>query len=443
VNRTKADELIGMEPQAFLRFLESNGIRRFCFVTDASGQVQASHPALDSLAEFLRSDPRDFARHEGLFFQVSHTPDHLLGAFVHRTCRGQAAGGVRYWHYAAMEHYFRDGLRLSQGMTHKCALAGLWWGGGKGVILRPEGTVVLDPALRRQLFEEYGDFISSLSGCYVTAEDVGAGPHDMAAVFSRTRFTTCIPQALGGSGNPSEPTARGTVCAMEAALEFLGQGALSGKTVAVQGTGHVGTPLVRLVLGKGARRVIACDLSADRVAALKAEFPPERLEIRQTKADDLSLLSEPCDVLAPCATGGILSERTIPGIQARLICGAANNQLEDPVRDDRRLLERKITYVPDFLANRMGIVNCSNEQYGSLSPDPAVEQHLSADWEHSIRLTTRRVLKASAESGRPPGQVAVDLAEELSRQWHPIFGHRGYAIVQSLVTGGWHLQKER
>jgi glutamate dehydrogenase/leucine dehydrogenase len=432
--------LVRLEPRAFVRFLAEHQIRRFYFVFE-SGRVIASHPVLEPIAAFLQSDTRDFARHEGLFFQVAETHKSLMGGFVHRTCRGQAAGGVRYWHYATMEDFFRDGLRLSQGMTRKNALAGLWWGGGKGVILHDPETDKREPVSRRRLFEEYGEFMTSLAGCYVTAEDVGADTRDMAAVFSRTRFTTCIPPALGGSGNPSVPTARGTVCAMEAALEYLKRGSLTGKTVAVQGLGHVGAPLVRFVLEKGARKVVACDLSAERVTAIQKEFPSDRLDAAVAEPGDLSILGTPCDILSPCATGAVLNERTIPGIQAGIVCGAANNQLEDADRDDQLLLKRGITYVPDFLANRMGIVTCANEQYGTLSPDPAIEQHLSRDWEHSVHRTTLRVLETAARSAVPPGRVALRLADEWSEQFHPIFGHRGQAIVRSLVAQQWHLQK--
>ena len=412
-----------------------------CSTTSTIGLL-SSHPVLQPIADFLQSDTRDFARHEGLFFQVAQTHESLLGAFVHRTCRGQAAGGVRFWHYATMEDYFRDGLRLSQGMTRKCALAGLWWGGGKGVILHQHGTDKFDPASRRRLFEEYGEFITSLAGCYVTAEDVGADTHDMAAVFSRTRFTTCIPPNRGGSGNPSEPTARGTVCAMEAALEFLKLGTLKDKTVAVQGMGHVGAPLIRLVLTKGARKVIACDLSSHRVEAMQLEFPSDRFSAAVADPSDESILATPCDILSPCATGAVLNLRTIPDIHARIVCGAANNQLEDAPHDDRLLANRNITYVPDFLANRMGIVNCSNEQYGFLSPDPEIERHLSRDWEHSIFRTTLRVLETAANSGQPPGRVALSLADQLSEHLHPIFGHRGQAIIRSLVARHWHTEEK-
>ncbi|MCH7677458.1 leucine dehydrogenase, partial [candidate division KSB1 bacterium] len=151
-------------------------------------------------------------QHEGLFFHITKNHDTLQGAFVHRTCRGQGAGGVRYWQYPTMEDYLRDGLRLSKGMTRKNALAGLWWGGGKGVIAHNPEIEKSNPEIRASIYKEYGDLLTSIRGCYVTAEDVGTNVDDMANIFSSTRFTTCIPGHLGGSGNPSVPTARGVIC---------------------------------------------------------------------------------------------------------------------------------------------------------------------------------------------------------------------------------------
>ena len=233
-----AVELGRLSPAAFRRFLAAAGIRRFFLAWDEeAGDVRASHPELAPLARLLAADRRDFERHEGIFVQVAPDTGVLQGAFIHRTCRGQAAGGVRFWRYDTVEDFLRDGLRLARGMTHKNALAGLWWGGGKGVMVneREEGegeaarerqAALPGSSRRRRIYEEYGELLSSLRGCYVTAEDAGTSAEDMAAVFSRTRFTTCIPPALGGSGNPSAPTARGVVRGMEAALAHLGRGGL-------------------------------------------------------------------------------------------------------------------------------------------------------------------------------------------------------------------------
>ena len=129
--------LIDYHPQQFIKYLRDQQISRFFFVYDQkTGKVIPSYEKLQPIADFIENDKRDFMQHEGLFFHITKSYDTLQGAFVHRTCRGQGAGGVRYWQYSTMEDYLRDGLRLSKGMTRKNALAGLWWGGSKGVISR-------------------------------------------------------------------------------------------------------------------------------------------------------------------------------------------------------------------------------------------------------------------------------------------------------------------
>jgi glutamate dehydrogenase/leucine dehydrogenase len=426
-----------LSPADFCAWLSQVGIRRFYLVwDDSTGAVRASHPALEPLARMLQEDRRDFDRHEGVFVQVAPDTGVLQAAVVHRTCRGQGAGGVRFWRYDTIEGFLRDGLRLSRGMTHKNALAGLWWGGGKGVMARDTGRAG-DPAARRRMYEEYGELMTSLQGCYVTAEDVGTSVADMAAVFSRTRFTTCIPPGLGGSGNPSVPTARGVVRGMEAALAHLGRGTLAGKTVAVQGLGHVGEPLLGFLRDQGVARVVGSDIDPSRGAALHALFPDLDLEVRTVERGDNSILAEPADIVAPCATGGILNPRTIPALQAPIVCGAANNQLEDPERDDVLLQQRGILYLPDFLVNRMGIVNCADEQYGFVDPDPRIESHLGDSWDNSVYNLSLEVLQQAKATGATPARVALDLAEKRSREHHPLWGHRSVQIIRSLVASGW------
>jgi glutamate dehydrogenase/leucine dehydrogenase len=431
--------LARLNPTDFIGFLRQEKIRRFYLVYDpVNKHVQSSHPQLQPLAEFVFEDRRDFAEHEGLFFQVTEKYDTLQGAFVHRTCRGQAAGGVRYWTYNSVEDYLRDGLRLAKGMTHKNALAGLWWGGGKGVMARRPDVDPENPEVRKYLYSEYGSFISSLRGCYVTAEDVGTTVADIANVFSRTRFTICVPEEWGGSGNPSIPTARGIVCAMEAALEFLNMGDLRGKAIAIQGIGNVGGPLIRFLFEKGVGKIIACDLNVRLADSLQKASAGLDLEIRTVSCGDSSIFGEECDIFSPNATGAILNPRTIPLLKTKIVCGAANNQLEDPGRDDAALFDRGIVYVPDFLANRMGIVNSADEQFGYLTNDPLIERHLSRDWEHSVFQTTLRVLGESQATGEPTGRIAVRQAEKLSLELHPLFGHRGRQIIDSLVADRWH-----
>ncbi len=244
--------LVDLSPEAFASHLLSLGQRRAYFVHDAvTGQLQVSHPDLAAVADFLLAGNRDYRQHEGVFLEVGERSGALFGAFVDRSCRGQGQGGLRYWPYASLAAFLRDGLRLATGMTRKNALAGLWWGGGKGLIARAPGEAHRDPARRAELYREYAAFVTSLRGCYITAEDAGTGAADMATVHTGTRFVTCIPPAIGGSGNPSPATARGVVCAMEGALAHLQLGALAGKRIVMQGTGNVGAAMIGELLQRG------------------------------------------------------------------------------------------------------------------------------------------------------------------------------------------------
>jgi len=430
-------DLINLSPEEFVVWLKKEGIPRFFFVYDTDkNKVVTSDERLQPITNFIESDRRDFRAHEGLFFQVAREFDVLLGAFVHKTKRGQGAGGTRFWRYATVKDFILDGLRLSKGMTRKNSLAGLWWGGGKGVIARDDKIDNKDPKVRESIFKQYGELVSAIDGCYVTAEDVGTNVTDMGNIFKATRFMTCTPSEVGGSGNPSTATARGVVCAMEAVMEFLDT-TLEGKIIAVQGTGHVGGEIIRFLFEKNVGKIIAYDINAENIAQVKEANRGQNLIAEVVERNDNSILETECDILAPCATGAILNAESIPKIKAKIVCGAANNQLEDSARDDKLLADRGIIYVPDFLANRMGIVNCSNEQYGRLKDDPAIEKHLSRDWEYSVHQTTLRVLEESRESGDPPGVVATRHADELSEQTHPIFGHRGKQIIDDLVKRGW------
>ena len=432
--------LVDLSPEAFASHLLSLGQRRAYAVYDPrSERVEVSHPALGELRDFLTADNRDYDRHEGVFLEVGEHSGALFGGFVHRSSRGQGQGGLRHWPYASVAGFLRDGLRLAMGMTRKNALAGLWWGGGKGLIARVPGDGYRDPAARATLYSEYARFVTGLRGCYITAEDAGTGPEDMATVHRHTRFVTCVPPTIGGSGNPSPATARGVVCAMEGALDHLGLGTLEGKKVVMQGTGNVATAMIGELLQRKVVAIVASELSPDRRAALAEHFAGAPVTLVPAQAGDNSVLAEPCDILAPNALGGILNPDTIPKIQARIVCGAANNQLLDDVRDAQALAARGVVYVPDYLCNRMGIVNCANEQYGQVPNDPAISRHFGREWDNSVYVITRRALELAEQQSITTAAAANRLADELARQPHPIWGHRTRAIIDGLVTDRWHL----
>lgn len=429
--------LVDLSPESFAAHLVSLGLRRASFVSDG-GEVRASHPALAEIAAEIAADRRDFHRHEGVFFEVGRETGALFGAFVHGTTRGQGQGGLRYWPYASLTSFIADGLRLSLGMTRKSALAGLWWGGGKGLIARAPEHAFRDPAFRERLYTEYAAFVSGLRGCYITAEDAGTGPSDMAIVHRGTRFVTCTPPSVGGAGNPSPATAKGVVCAMEGALAHLGRGTLAGKRVVMQGTGNVGAAMIGELLQRDVGSILASELSAERRAQLAEQFSGAPLTLVPAAPGDDRILAEPCDILAPNALGGILNPDTIPGIQAPIVCGAANNQLLDDVRDAEALRARGITYVPDFLCNRMGIVYCANEQYGQLPHDPAIERHYGRDWDNAVYVVTRRALELAEREGITTAAAANRLADTLAAEPHPIWGgDRSRSIIRGLVADRW------
>ena len=434
--------LVDLSPEAFASHLRSLGQHRAYAIHDpSSGQVQVSHPGLAELADFLLAGNRDYQQHEGVFLAVGPQSGALFGAFVHKSCRGQGQGGLRHWPYPSLAAFLRDGLRLAMGMTRKNALAGLWWGGGKGLIARAPGESHRDPAQRAVLYAEYAAFVTSLRGCYITAEDAGTGPDDMAIVHEGTRFATCIPPSIGGSGNPSPATARGVVSAMEGALAHLEMGTLAGKRVVMQGTGNVGAAMIGELLQRGVAAIVASELSAERRAELAQQFAGAPLELVAAEPGDNSILARPCDILAPNALGGILNQETIPTIRARVVCGAANNQLLDDERDAAALAARGIVYVPDYLCNRMGIVHCANEQYGYVPHDPAIERHFGREWDNSVYLITRRALERAASEGITTAAAANHLADELACALHPIWGHRTQAIIAGLVADRWHLAR--
>ncbi len=379
----------------------------------------------------------DYQRHEAIFFEVGAETGALFAVFLHQSRRGQPQGGVRHWRFSSLESFLCDGLRLSLGMSRKSALAGLWWGGGKGLIAQQEGPLWRDPGYRRSLYGEFGRFVTSLRGSFIAGEDAGTTPTDIAELYRHTRYASCVPCEVGGSGNPSDMTSAGVVCAMEAALEFRGLGTLEGKTIAMQGTGNVGSFMNGRLFDKGVARIMATDLSPERRDELLDHFGDRPLDVRLVEPGDVAVLAEPCDILAPNGLGGALNAKTIPSIQAKIVCGAANNQLADERRDDARLAERGITCVPDYVANRMGIVSCCNEQYGVLPDDPFVQRHLDPSWGNSVHQVTRGVLKRAESRATTPLAAANELADERARDPHPIWGHRARQIIESLARDHW------
>jgi len=224
---------------------------------------------------------------------------------------------------------------------------------------------------------------------------------------------------------------------MEGALEHLGLGTLTGKRITMQGAGNVGRPMIAELLERGVESVVVAELSSEHAEAARARFAGAPVTVRTVPPGDDSITREAADVFAPNALGAILSPRTIPHLACRIVCGAANNQLEDEARDSAALAERGIVYVPDFVANRMGIVSCANEQYGTIPDDPAILRHLGRDDPNAVHVVTRRILEEAAARGTTTTAAANALADALSLEPHPIFPHRGRDIARALVREHW------
>jgi leucine dehydrogenase len=337
----------------------------------------------------------EFDNHESLhFFQDDATGLQAIIA-IHSTALGPAAGGCRRWIYSSDADALTDALRLSRGMTYKNAVAGLKFGGGKAVILGNENAPK-SPAL----FTAFGRAVDSLGGRYITAEDVGCSVDDMRHVREQTEYVSGLPQSgSSAGGDPSPWTAIGCLQGIEAAVHArLGNDSLKGVRVAVQGVGHVGLHLCRLLHEAGAELFVS-DVNRDNLKAASTELPV-------TVVGPTELLYADVDVLAPCALGNILTSTTIPRIKAKVIAGAANNQLATAA-DGARLAERDILYAPDYVINAGGIISVAREYYGSSSED-----EVRADV-YRIRERLQAIFDAAKSSGQPTNELADELARSL------------------------------
>ena len=273
---------------------------------------------------------------------------------IHNTVLGPALGGTRMWNYNNEWEALNDALRLSRGMTFKSAITGLNLGGGKAVIIGDAKTQKTPELMRR-----FGEFVHSLSGKYITAEDVGMTTEDMDTVRDVTPYVTGISESKGGAGNPSPITAYGVFMGMKAAAEFkYGSNILEDKSVFVQGIGNVGEVLVEHLVNEGARVTIS-DISQERLEEVRDKYGA-------TIYTGNDIYSEAMDIYAPCALGATVNDATIHKLQAKIIAGAANNQLASEDRHGALLQERGIVYAPDFLINAGGIINvyAELENYG-------------------------------------------------------------------------------
>ncbi len=339
--------------------------------------------------------------HEQLLFCHDASAGYRGLIAIHNTTLGPALGGTRYWKYANEADAVIDALRLARGMTYKAAVAGLSLGGGKSVILMGDG-----PVDREALFRAHGRFVESLKGRYITAEDVNTSPADMEYIHLETEHVAGL---LGRSGDPSPVTAHGVYVGMKASARWkLGSDALAGRTVAVQGCGHVGYYLCKYLADEGARLVVT-DIAREKVERVCDEF-----RARAVPPDDIYGVE--ADIFAPCALGAIVNDTTLPRFTVQVIAGGANNVLAEPRHGDA-LEQRGILYAPDYVVNAGGLINVNSELEG-WSADRA---HRKAG---EIYQTMLRVFEM-AKAEKLPTDVAADrLAEQriarvgkLKRTW--------------------------
>jgi len=312
---------------------------------------------------------------------------------IYSTALGPGLGGTRFYPYRSEDDALHDVLELSKGMAYKNALAGLDLGGGKAVIWGDPAKDKTEPLLRA-----YGRFVQSLGGRYITACDVGTYVQDMDIVAKETRFVTGRSVEHGGAGDSSILTAWGVFQGMRASAEYVwGKPSLRGRTVGVAGIGKVGKHLVEHLVADDAR-VVVTDVSPAALEWVRANHPDVRIV-----SGERELITGEIDVYAPCALGGALNDETVPQLCAKVVCGAANNQLAHP-GIEKVLEDRGILYAPDYVVNAGGVIQVADEFEG-------FNFERAKSRASRIFDTTRQVLQLAASEGVPPAVAADRLAE--------------------------------
>jgi leucine dehydrogenase len=338
-------------------------------------------------------EPMHAMGHEHILFCNDHATGLKAIIAVHNTVLGPALGGTRMWMYQNEQEALTDVLRLSRGMTYKNAISQLNLGGGKAVIIGDAKTMKSEA-----LFRRFGQFVNTLAGSYITAEDVGISPSDMVHVSKETKHVVGLP---GKSGDPSPVTAFGVYMGMKAAAKHqFGSDSLAGKKIAVQGIGHVGAYLVEHLVAEGARVTIT-DINEAALQQLSAKHG-----VSVVAADNIYDVD--MDIYAPCALGATVNDATLARLNCSIIAGAANNQLKEEAKHGQILMDRGIIYAPDFALNAGGVINCFSEVEG-----------LSLEWAkqkaQEIYTTIDHILIRSQREGVPSYQVANLMAEERIR----------------------------
>jgi leucine dehydrogenase len=333
--------------------------------------------------------------HERVLF-CDHPEANLTAIIaIHNTVLGPALGGVRMWPYTSLDEAVTDVLRLSRGMTFKAAAAGLNLGGGKAVILGDSKT-----GKSEMLFRAFGNFVDSLGGLYITAEDVGTDMEDMELILTETRWVTGVAPSHGGGGDPSPVTAYGVLQGIKAAARWKWDDpSLTGRSVAIQGLGSVGSHLAGYLREEGAK-IFGCDVDE---AAAQEVADQHGVEL----VPPAEIFDVDCDVFAPCALGAILNDETIPRLRCSIVAGGANNQLADETRHGREIDHRGLLYCPDFVINAGGLINVYNElSQAGYNRDRALRMT------RGIYLSMTRVFEIAKAEGIPTFEAADRVALE-------------------------------
>ncbi len=338
-------------------------------------------------------DHPDFDHHELVAFKDDPASGLKAIIAVHNSTLGPALGGCRMFSYASNSEALSDVLRLSRGMTYKSALAGIALGGGKSVII---GNPQQDKS--RQLLLAMGDFINSLSGSYITAEDSGTGVADMAIMGEKTPYVSGVITGEEHGGDPSPITAYGVYQGVVAAVAHKFKSDLQGVRIALQGIGNVGFHLARQLTEAGAT-VYAADINPANMQRAVNQLGVIELPLE-------GILGADVDVLAPCALGGAISVNTIDTIKASVVAGAANNQLATADMGEC-LKQRGVLYAPDYVINAGGIIDVYYQTQG-VRDRKIVDEHVGR-----IGNTLKTIFTRSDQTGSATSAIADELAEEI------------------------------
>ncbi|MBI4925275.1 MAG: Glu/Leu/Phe/Val dehydrogenase [Bdellovibrio sp.] len=318
---------------------------------------------------------------------------------LHSTVLGPAVGGCRMWNYASEAEALTDVLRLSKGMTYKAAISELNWGGGKAVII---GDPKIDKTERK--FERFGEFVERLGGHYITAKDVGTNAEDLKCIKRKTSHILGIEGETGSSGDPSPATAWGVFHGMRSCVKHTyGANTIKGLTIALQGLGSVSYYLIEHLLADGAK-IIGCDIDQEKINRIAQKY-----HIEITRPD--SIYDVACDIFSPSALGASINENTLPRIRAKVIAGAANNQLSMS-EIGYEILRKGLIYAPDYAINAGGLINIYHEKMFPAKFSEGYNHKRAFDHVERIGITISEILDRSKREKIPTHKIADTIVEE-------------------------------